>query len=161
MFGTLYLSNPPRIVKGDLESGGQGQTRACGSTGASSPARKNAPLPAGQLTGRATFQTAEAVQQETLFRYLQVIQTAFQEVNDSLVDQQRTREQLASLRQQVESLREYAALAWLRFEEGYSTYLEVTYAQNRLFAAELTQTGVQGSLLQAFANLYKAMGVGG
>jgi multidrug efflux system outer membrane protein len=114
---------------------------------------------AGAIAGQV--QTAEAVQQETLFRYLQVIQTAFQEVNDSLVDQQRTREQLASLRQQVESLREYAALAWLRFEEGYSSYLEVTYAQNRLFAAELTQTGVQGSLLQAFANLYKAMGVGG
>ena len=114
---------------------------------------------AGAIGGQV--QTAEAVQQETLFRYLQVIQTAFQEVNDSLVDQQRTREQLASLRQQVESLREYAALAWLRFEEGYSSYLEVTYAQNRLFAAELTQTGVQGSLLQAFANLYKAMGVGG
>ena len=114
---------------------------------------------AGAIGGQV--QTAEGVQQETLFRYLQVIQTAFQEVNDSLVDQQRTREQLASLRQQVESLREYAALAWLRFEEGYSSYLEVTYAQNRLFAAELTQTGVQGSLLQAFANLYKAMGVGG
>src|SRR5262245_30496026 len=114
---------------------------------------------AGAIAGQV--QSAEAVQQEALFRYQQVIQTAFQEVNDSLVDQERTREQLASLRQQVEALREYAALAWLRFDEGYSTYLEVTYAQNRLFDAELTQTGVQGSLLQAFANLYKAMGVGG
>jgi len=114
---------------------------------------------AGAIAGQV--QSAEGVQQETLFRYLQVIQTAFQEVNDSLVDQERTKEQLAALTRQVEALREYAALAWLRFEDGYTAYLEVTYAQNLLFNAELTRTGVQGVLLQAFGNLYKAMGVGG
>jgi hypothetical protein len=49
----------------------------------------------------------------------------------------------------------------LRFDEGYSSYLEVTYSRNLLYNAELIRTGVQRSLLQAFANLYKAMGVGG
>ena len=106
-------------------------------------------------------QTAEGVQQETLFRYQQVIQTAFREVNDSLVDQDRTREQLAALTRQVEVLREDARLAWLRFDEGYASYLEATYSQGLLYNAELERTGVQGGLLQAFGNLYKAMGVGG
>ena len=114
---------------------------------------------AGAIGGQV--QTAEGVQQETLFRYQQVIQTAFREVNDSLVDQDRTREQLAALTRQVEALREYARLAWLRFDEGYASYLEVTYSQGLLYNAELERTGVQGGLLQAFGNLYKAMGVGG
>ena len=114
---------------------------------------------AGAIGGQV--QAAEGVQQETLFRYQQVIQTAFQEVNDSLVDQDRTKEQLAALTRQVEALREYARLAWLRFDEGYSSYLEVTYSQNLLYNAELERTTVQGGLLQAFGNLYKAMGVGG
>jgi multidrug efflux system outer membrane protein len=114
---------------------------------------------AGAIAGQV--QSAEGVQQETLFRYQQVIQTAFQEVNDSLVDQDRTKEQLGALTRQVEALREYARLAWLRFDEGYSSYLEVTYSQNLLYNAELERTGVQGGLLQAFGNLYKAMGIGG
>jgi hypothetical protein len=49
-------------------------------------------------------------------------------------------------------------VVWLRFDEGYSSYLEATYSQNLLYNAELIRTGVQRSLLQAFANLYKAMG---
>jgi multidrug efflux system outer membrane protein len=114
---------------------------------------------AGAIAGQV--QTAEGVQQETLFRYQQVIQTAFREVNDSLTDQDRTREQLAALTRQVVALREYARLAWLRFDEGYASYLDVTYSQNLLYNAELERTGVQGGLLQAFGNLYKAMGVGG
>jgi hypothetical protein len=46
----------------------------------------------------------------------------------------------------------------LRFDEGYSSYLEVTYSQNLLYNAELIRTAVQRSPLQAFANLYQAMG---
>src|SRR5215470_7131735 len=114
---------------------------------------------AGAIAGQV--QSAEGVQQETLFRYQQVIQTAFQEVNDSLVDQDRTKEQLAAQTRQVEALREYARLAWLRFDEGYSSYLEVTYSQDLLYNAELARTSVQGVLLQAYGNLYKAMGIGG
>jgi outer membrane protein, multidrug efflux system len=43
--------------------------------------------------------TAEALQQEALFRYQQVIQVAFREVDDALVDRQRTQKELASLGQ--------------------------------------------------------------
>jgi len=114
---------------------------------------------AGAIAGQV--QSAEGFQQETLFRYQQVIITAFQEVNDSLVDQDRTKEQLTALTRQVDALREYARLAWLRFDEGYSSYLEVTYSQNLLYNAELERIGVQMILLQAYANLYKAMGIGG
>jgi multidrug efflux system outer membrane protein len=122
------------------------------------------PVTAPLFTGGAIegqVQTAEAAQQEALFRYQQIIQTAFREVNDALVDQDRTREQLAALNRQVDSLREYSRLAWVRYNEGYASYLDVTYSQNLLYGAELDRVTVQEILLQAYSNLYRAMGIGG
>lgn len=113
----------------------------------------------GAISGQV--QVSEAIQQETLFRYQQVIQQSFREVNDSLVDQARTKEQLAALDRQIEALLKYVKLSWIRFNEGYSSYLEVTTAQNLLYNAELERAGVQRVLFQAYANLHKAMGIGG
>ena len=81
-------------------------------------------------------------------------------MDDSLVDQRRTREQIEALVQQVGALRDYASLAWLRYENGYTSYLEVIDADSRLYSAELTHTRTQGTLFQALVNLYKAMGGG-
>jgi multidrug efflux system outer membrane protein len=81
-------------------------------------------------------------------------------VDDSLIDQRRTKEQLEALAQQVGSLRQYATLAWLRYDNGYTSYLEVLDAQSRLYNAELTHAQAQGLLFQALVNLYKAMGGG-
>ncbi|HSB51636.1 MAG TPA: efflux transporter outer membrane subunit, partial [Dissulfurispiraceae bacterium] len=113
---------------------------------------------AGAIAGQV--QSAEAVQQQALFTYEQSIQTAFREVDDALVDQGRTREQLEALAQQVGALRDYARLAWLRYDNGYTSYLEVLDAQSRLYNAELTQAQTQGALFQALVNVYKAMGGG-
>jgi multidrug efflux system outer membrane protein len=112
----------------------------------------------GAITGQV--KSAEAVQQEALFTYQQAIQTAFREVDDSLEDQKRTREQLGALVEQVGALSDYAGLAWLRYENGYTSYLEVIDADSRLYSAELTHTQAQGTLFQALVNLYKAMGGG-
>jgi multidrug efflux system outer membrane protein len=113
---------------------------------------------AGAIAGQV--QSAEAVQQQALFTYQQSIQTAFREVDDGLVDQKRTREQLDARGQQVGSLRDYARLAWLRYENGYTSYLEVLDAQTRLYDAELIQTRTQETLFLALVNVYKAMGGG-
>ncbi len=77
------------------------------------------------------------MQQETLFRYQKVIQQAFREVDDALIDQNRSREQLGIQKQQVEALRSYARLAELRYDNGYTSYLEVLDAQRSLFQGEL------------------------
>jgi multidrug efflux system outer membrane protein len=113
---------------------------------------------AGAIAGQV--KSAEAVQQQTLLFYQQAIQTAFQEVDDALIDQKRTREQLEALAQQVDALRTYADLAWVRYENGYTSYLEVLDAESRLYNAELTYAKAQGTLFQALVNLYKAMGGG-
>lgn len=113
---------------------------------------------AGAIEGQV--RAAEAVQQQTLVRYQQVIQTAFREVDDSLVDHQRTREQLAALARETAALRDYVRLARLRYDNGYTSYLEVLYAQTLLFNSEILHTVTQGTLFQALVNLYKSMGGG-
>ena len=112
----------------------------------------------GAITGN--YQATQAVEQQVLFRYQQSIQTAFREVNDSLADQRLTREQLEAQKQQVEALNDYARVARLRYDEGYTSYLEVLDAERSLFNAELEYTQSQGVLFQALVNLYKAMGGG-
>ena len=112
----------------------------------------------GAIAG--TYMAAEAQQQQALIRYQQVIQTAFREVDDALADQKRTREQLAAQKRQVETLRDYARIARLRYDEGYTSYIEVLDADRSLFNAELDYTATQGVLFQALVNLYKSMGGG-
>jgi multidrug efflux system outer membrane protein len=113
---------------------------------------------AGAIKGQVQF--AEAQQQELVVRYQQVIQAAFREVDDSLVDQQQTKDQLEALGRQVVALKEYARLAQVRFDNGYTSYLEVLDANRSLFDAELSYAQTKAILFKAFVNLYKAMGGG-
>lgn len=121
------------------------------------------PVAAPIFTGGAIagqVKSAEAVQQQSLLTYQQAIQTAFREVDDALVDQKRTREQQEALARQVDSLGSYARLARLRYDNGYTSYLEVLDAETRLYNAELVHAQTQGVLFQALVNLYKAVGGG-
>ncbi len=113
---------------------------------------------AGKISSQV--KATEAAQEQALYRYQQSIQTAFREVDDSLVDQNKSREQLAAQKRQVEALRTYATLARLRFDNGYSSYIEVLDAERSLFNVELSYTQGQGNLFLALISLYKAMGGG-
>lgn len=113
---------------------------------------------AGKIAGNV--RQAEAIQQQALLSYQQAIQNAFRDANDALADQAQTRKQLAAQKSQVESLRQYASIARLRYDNGYSDYLAVLDAERSLFNAELAYTQTQGSLHVALINLYKAMGGG-
>ena len=122
-----------------------------------------APVTAPIFTGgaiRGQVKSAEAVQRQALWRYQQNIQAAFREVEDALIDQGRSREQLAIQSRQIESLRNYARIARLRFDNGYTSYIEVLDAERSLFTAELSQAQTMGILFQALVDLYKAMGGG-
>jgi outer membrane protein, multidrug efflux system len=113
---------------------------------------------AGAIRGQVKF--AEAQQQELVVRYQQVIQAAFREVDDSLVDQKQTKDQLEAQGRQVVALREYARLAQVRFDNGYTSYLEVLDANRSLFDAELRYAQTKATLFRSFVSLYKAMGGG-
>jgi multidrug efflux system outer membrane protein len=113
---------------------------------------------AGKIAGQV--QVAEAVQQQVLANYEKTIQTAFGEVEDSLIALRKGRERLKAQQAQTESLRRYLKLAKLRYDNGYTSYLEVVDAERNLFNAELATAQNQGDVLVAMISLYKAMGGG-
>jgi multidrug efflux system outer membrane protein len=113
---------------------------------------------AGKIKG--TVKAAQAVQQEALFGYEQAIRNGFREFEDALIDQDRTRMQLDAQAKQVEVLATYARLARLRYENGYTSYIEVLDAERSLFNSQLSYAQTQDVLLRALVNVYKAMGGG-
>jgi outer membrane protein, multidrug efflux system len=113
---------------------------------------------AGGIAGQV--KAAEAVQQQSLLFYQKSIQTAFREVEDALIDQKRSREQLAAQAEQVATLRQYAHIARLRFDEGYTSYMEVLDADRSLFNAQLSYAQTQGTISLSLVNIYKAFGGG-
>jgi outer membrane protein, multidrug efflux system len=113
---------------------------------------------AGKIKG--TVKAAQAVQQEALFGYEQAIRIGFREFEDALIDQDRTRVQLDAQAKQVEVLATYARLARLRYENGYTSYIEVLDAERSLFNSQLSYAQTQDTLLRALVNLYKASGGG-
>ncbi len=112
----------------------------------------------GRLTGQ--LRVAEAVQQQTLLNYQQVIQNAFSEVDNGLIAVTKLREQLRDEAAQVKALQRYLDLATLRYHNGYSDYLTVVDAERNLYTAELQYVQDQGALFVALVNLYKALGGG-
>jgi outer membrane protein, multidrug efflux system len=103
---------------------------------------------------------ARAQYREALINYRQTIQNAFRDVDDSLSDRKKLGEQLQVQGKQVESTANYASVARLRYENGYTSYLDVLDAERSLFSAQLSYAQTQGNLFSALINVYKSMGGG-
>jgi multidrug efflux system outer membrane protein len=113
---------------------------------------------AGKIKG--TVKAAQAIQQEALFFYEQAVRNGFREFEDALIDQDRTRLQLNAQAKQVEALATYARLARLRYENGYTSYIEVLDAERSLFNSQISYAQTQDTLLRALINLYRTSGGG-
>src|SRR5258708_21671283 len=103
---------------------------------------------------------AEAFQRQTLSVYQKSIITAFQEVEDALVDRSKFSQARDEQAANVAALQRLRDLAVLRYQEGATIYLEVARAEESLFSAQLSYVAVQSQLFQTYENLYKAMGGG-
>jgi len=113
---------------------------------------------AGGIPGQV--RAAEAQQKQALYSYQRSILIAFQEFEDALVGSQKIRVQLGAQGRQVAALSDYARLARLRYDAGYTSYLEVLDAERSLFTAQLQYAQTQGNSFVQSINLYKAMGGG-
>lgn len=112
----------------------------------------------GRIKG--LVKSTEAVQQQALYAYQQVIQNAFREVDDALVGHVKSQERLQPQGLQIEALRNAVKLARMRYDEGFASYIEVLDAERSLFNAELLYTTVHGDVYRSLIGLYKAMGGG-
>jgi outer membrane protein, multidrug efflux system len=113
---------------------------------------------AGAISGQVT--QAKAAQEAALLSYKNAIISAFGDMENSLSARQKLSDQTKAQEALVTSLREYGRLAWLQYNEGYTQYLTVLYAESQLFTAELSYIQTKSSYLNAFVNIYKAMGGG-
>ncbi len=113
---------------------------------------------AGGIGGQV--RQAEAVQRQALLQYQKAIQVAFQEVEDALVALQKSHVQLDAQGRQVKTLATYARLARIRYENGYTSYIEVLDAERQLFDTQVAYTQTQNTMFASLVNLYKTMGGG-
>jgi outer membrane protein, multidrug efflux system len=113
---------------------------------------------AGRIAGQV--QAAEAVQQQALAGYEKAIQTAFAEVEDSLIALRKNRERVQAQEAQLAALRRSLRLARLRYDNGLVSFIEVIDAERNLFDVELTFAQSQSDVLLALIDLYKALGGG-
>lgn len=112
----------------------------------------------GRIGGEV--KAAEAAQQQALFSYQQTVLNAFREVEDALIDRSKSAERLEALGRQLKALRNYSRLARMRYDEGYTSYLEVLDADRSLFNIDLAYTTAQNTLFRSVVNIYKSMGGG-
>jgi len=109
---------------------------------------------------RSNVELARAQEQGALVEYQRVIQTAFREVSDALVQHNRTREIRAEQERLVDTLRDRSRLSYLRYRGGVDTLLNALDADRDLFNAELSLAQTHRNELLALVQLYRALGGG-
>jgi len=115
-------------------------------------------LDSGKYAART--RQAEARQRQSLADYRKTVETSFREVADALTNVQQTSASAADLKAKADAARNALRLSRLRYEAGYSGYLEVLDAQRTANFAE--QALVQNRALQLVCSvdLMKALGGG-
>ncbi len=108
----------------------------------------------------AAVDAASAQQRQALADYTQSVQNAFRETYVALQAHRTSREQFAAQTAQVDALRRALRLAQLRYDNGYSSYLEVLDAQRNLFSAEIDWVQTRQAQVDAVVSVYLALGGG-
>lgn len=122
----------------------------------------------GQLLGpvfdfnknKRRVEIEEQKMQQALFQYENTILAAFREVEDALVEIATYRRELAAIDRQQKAAKNANELSKERYDKGVSSYLEVLDTERTLFSAKLQLSDLQQQYLNAYVNLYKALGGG-
>ena len=97
---------------------------------------------------------------QTLYQYENTVLTAFREVEDALIEIATYRKELAAIDRQQKASKNANELSKERYDKGVSSYLEVLDTERTLFSTDLQQSQLQHQFLNAYVNLYKALGGG-
>jgi multidrug efflux system outer membrane protein len=108
----------------------------------------------------ALADAAVARQHQAVAGYQKAVETGFREVADALVSVRQTASAEADYRTSVDAARRALRLSRMRYEAGYSPYLEVLDAQRTANVSELAALRNRQSLLSATVDLMKALGGG-
>ncbi len=93
-------------------------------------------------------------------RYEQSVLNAYREVEDALIAVRTYETELAARQRQEEAAKQAAQLAWVRYEGGMTSYLEILETQRALFGSQLAASETLQLQLNSIVDLYAALGGG-
>ncbi len=106
---------------------------------------------------RAEVDRTESVKQQRLYEYAQTTLTAFQDVEDALVREQKQREQIRELDEQVELGQQAYEQLRLQYLNGTSGYLDVLTALDELQQLRRDLLSARLTLVEDRIALYRAL----
>lgn len=109
---------------------------------------------------KSSVKVAEAVRQQSLIQYEQVIQQVFREVEDALVAHRKARESLSQQETYVAAFSRASQVAESRYRSGLSNFLPVLDSQRELYSAQLGEARLRLARVVTVTQLYKALGGG-
>lgn len=95
-----------------------------------------------------------------LYQYQKTYLVALADVENSLVATQTFRTELEARQQQLDATRKNLQLSRARYDEGYTSYLEVLIAETNYFNAALATSAVRAQQLTSTVTLYRSLGGG-
>lgn len=112
----------------------------------------------GKLNSRVD--QASAKQKQALAKYESVVQNAFREVNDALVNVRQNTERESALNQSQIAAKKALEISTNRYQSGYSAYLDVLDSQRVYNEATLAFVQSRQARLVATVELFKSLGGG-
>jgi Cu(I)/Ag(I) efflux system outer membrane protein len=109
---------------------------------------------------RANLTLSEIRKEEALINYESIVQTAFKETLDALLNLDDLKARLQAERKRLSSQRRVLSLATVRYQSGSISYLEVLSAQRGVFEAEEKVLEAEKNLLSGHISLFAALGGG-
>jgi outer membrane protein, multidrug efflux system len=113
---------------------------------------------AGKVAGQV--QTAEAAQRAALASYQKAILSSFREFEDGLIVSEKSNQSQIAQAKRLKALQNYLRLSHLRYDEGYSSYLEVLDALRQYYDGQIDLVKARNDTFVALIQLYRAMGGG-
>jgi multidrug efflux system outer membrane protein len=112
----------------------------------------------GKNKRRVDIQKAEA--EIALNNFMNTYRTALGDVENALVSIKSYKDELAARTRQTEAARKALMLTKAKYDQGYSSYLEVLIAESYAYDAEMLLSITRGQQLSATVSLYRALGGG-
>ena len=109
---------------------------------------------------RSNYRLAWAQRDQAELQYKQTVQQAFGEVSNSLIGYEQSRRYRMKLQEQTQTYQELVRLSNVRYQGGYTAFLEVQYNEQQYFQAALLLSAAWYQELQYYAALYQALGGG-
>lgn len=112
----------------------------------------------GQITNSVRVQ--DAVFEQALLKYMNLVLQAQQEVQDSITDYIEAKKATYHLRQADTSARKSTRLSLIRYKEGEVDYTTVLYVEQQQLKVQTSLINAQGDIPLALVALYRSLGGG-